>query len=85
MSAPARKIEHCRSCRAPVVWLRHPATGKTAPIDAEPSPDGTILVDAGRGTYQIGKEPARGNFPGLLHTNHFATCPQAAAWHKRGA
>ena len=74
----------CRSCHAPVIWLEHVRTGKRAPIDAVAAPEGNIVVNEAAGTYRIAenrdlvdREP--------LHTNHFATCPQSAAWRERSA
>lgn len=78
----------CRSCPAPVLWLRHAVTGKRAPIDQAPAPDGNIVVDETDGTYltlnaaQRNEVRERG---GELHLNHFVTCPQAASWKGRAA
>lgn len=69
----------CRSCNAEVVWLVHERTGKRAPIDAAPADGGNVAVDLEAGTYRIVRkrdELAAGG----LHTNHFATCEQAARW-----
>jgi hypothetical protein len=68
------------------MWLRHAATGKRAPIDAEPVLDGNVVVHDTDGTYltltaaQRNEVRARG---GELHKNHFATCPDQAAWKGR--
>lgn len=80
----------CRSCHAPVIWLEHAKTGKPAPIDAEPvGARGNILIDLAAGIYRVttvgdDRQGAidRGE---LLHTNHFATCPQSKAWRERAA
>jgi hypothetical protein len=78
----ATTIAHCRSCDAPILWLRHARTGKRAPIDAEPVPEGNIVV-GDDGTYvtlnaaQAAEVASRG---GPLHFNHFMTCPDAADW-----
>jgi hypothetical protein len=75
--------ESCRSCQAPVLWLKNIVTGKPAPIDAEPAPNGNIRVDVAGEYYSVvaGQDRAdaleRGD---PLHTNHFATCPQARSW-----
>lgn len=74
------KLEHCRSCQAPIYWLKHAGTGKAAPIDAAPAPGGNCLLDRAGGTYRLIAAPNRATFAGQLHTNHFATCPQAKAW-----
>jgi hypothetical protein len=38
------KIEHCRSCKAPVVWLKA-STGKAMITNAETVKDGDVLFD----------------------------------------
>lgn len=76
------KLEHCRSCKAPVFWLRNSATAKMAPIDALPSDKGNIEIDREMGIYRVLGLPAREGRKDL-HTNHFSICPQAGAW-KRG-
>lgn len=75
------QVQHCRSCRAEILWLKHGKTGKPAPIDAKPVPTGgNIRVDLAAGTYEIVPKAAR---TGPLRTNHFTTCPQTARWHKQ--
>jgi hypothetical protein len=76
-------IEHCRSCRAAIVWLKHAESGKAAPVDAAPAPGGTILINAPGGTYRIVRAQDRATFAGQLHLNHFATCAQAKKWSRR--
>jgi hypothetical protein len=82
--------ELCRSCRAPVIWLEHESTGKPAPIDAEPvGAAGNILVDEAAGTYRVttvGDDRQSAVDRGEpLHKNHYATCPQSAAWRARAS
>ncbi len=73
-------VSHCRSCGAAIYWLRHEKTGKLAPIDAAPSPNGNCLLNLKDGTYRL----ALGQ-DGTLHIHHFATCPQASQHHKQTA
>jgi hypothetical protein len=76
----------CRSCQAPVLWLENLTTGKRAPIDAEGTEIGNIVVNRAAGTYRVisGKERDEAiHSAASLHTNHFATCPQSAAWKQR--
>jgi len=74
----------CRSCDAEVLWLVHEGTRKRAPIDARPVEGGNVLPNVDEGTYvTIGLPEERAAYPGQLHTNHFQTCPQAAAWKGR--
>jgi hypothetical protein len=79
--------DFCRSCTAPVMWLTNEKTGKRAPIDAEPAPDGNIVVFDALSYQVIGgterQDAIDEGFP--LHLNHYVTCPQAAAWKARAA
>lgn len=78
--------DQCRSCEASVLWLEHKTTGKRAPIDRDPVPDGNIMVDLAGGTYRILTGDARQEAIDTgyeLHLNHFITCPQSAAWKGR--
>jgi hypothetical protein len=71
-----------------VLWLRSTSTGKLAPIDAFPSPDGNVVVHADLGTYDVVKPEPEGLFAGdgaaaairpRLHLNHWVTCTNATA------
>jgi hypothetical protein len=70
------------------MWLDHATTGKPAPIDVEPVPDGNIRIGVAFEHYTVlsGDERQdaidRGD---ELHLNHFVTCPQSAAWKARAA
>jgi hypothetical protein len=78
--------EACRSCQAPILWLDSATTGKPAPIDAAPALNGNIRVDVVHGCYFVvtGEDrQAAIRHGGPLHTNHFVTCPQRAAWKGR--
>ncbi len=67
------KTSACKSCGAPIDWLKHEKTGKRAPIDVAPSPNGSCLVNLEEGSYRIAFERSSGT----LYTSHFATCPHA--------
>jgi hypothetical protein len=65
--------------------LRSAATGKTAPIDANPEPGGNIQVDLRLGTYRVltraqreAVEAGMGD-DAVLRFNHFATCRNVTA------
>lgn len=62
------KLSACRTCEAPVYWC-HTRSGKRMPVDAVPSPDGTMGIDA---DGVVGKRTG-----GPRYTSHFATCPDA--------
>jgi hypothetical protein len=73
----------CRSCGATIIWARHATTGNLAPLDAAPSPIGTILIK--NGVYSVPDAQGRLLNPDALHTNHYATCPETAQWSRRQA
>ncbi len=78
-----QQVQKCRSCGAPVIWLRHDRTGNLAPIDAEPGGNGNVLC-LPNGHY-VNLSPLEMLDPdnqGQVHTNHFQTCPQAASWKR---
>lgn len=64
-------------CAAPILWAFHLRTGGRAPIDADPTADGNILVDHDTGRYivlakdELAQARAMGD---RLHLNHFVTC-----------
>ena len=85
--------ELCKTCGAPVIWATHERTGKQAPLDVEPHPDGNLLLiqpDQRSLTqfapiYRIvawntSLHELLGSPP--LRKSHFATCPQASM-HRR--
>jgi hypothetical protein len=79
-------VTTCRSCRRPVMMLRHERTGRSAPIDRDPVPDGPIIVNREACTYRVltkadRTDPALGDV--ARHTNHFQTCPNAKRWKRR--
>jgi hypothetical protein len=51
------------------------------PIDAEPRPDGNVVLEEDGTARVLGREArqALGAFA-RLHTSHFATCPHAGQW-----
>lgn len=77
----------CRSCQAPVVWA-NTVNDRRMPVDAEPSPDGNIVLDD-LGDDRLTPlaivvdpgEPMLGDPPRYM--SHYATCPDAERWRKR--
>ena len=64
-------------CAAPILWAFHLRTGGRAPIDADPTADGNILVDHDTGRYIVlaKDELAQARTMGdRLHLNHSVTC-----------
>lgn len=81
---------HCTSCDARLIKLKHERTGNHAPIEADPSPNGNCVVDVDKGTYRIASKDERQAHAryveqggaAFLRLNHFASCPNAAMYHK---
>jgi hypothetical protein len=80
--AEATTMTECQSCHAPIRWVRT-EKGKRMPLDADPCPDGNIvLVD---GVAHVMKQEELGDMffrPGQRFKSHFATCAHAAS-HRR--
>ena len=83
----------CEACGAPIVWRPSESTGKRAPINAEPDPNGNIMVVRQTGAYRVLTKAMLAEMEGSLfekatrndrYTNHFATCPQADKFKSRG-
>ena len=77
-------MSDCRSCDAPIFWVKMAATGKKMPLDPHPRADGNIVLLATSdpdGTplaeYSSGQAPI--SWSGERYASHFATCPHAAA------
>lgn len=74
----------CNHCRAPILWAR--TTGdRLMPIDADPHPDGNVLVDDAGGHLVAGvlspNQAAGARDRGqLLYRHHKLTCPHADRW-----
>lgn len=78
----ASSREKCRSCGAPIVWVKHQTTGRAAPINVDPDPEGNIVITDdmfGNPTYIIVTKSE----PGTRYTSHFATCQNVKVWRKQ--
>jgi hypothetical protein len=74
--------DRCRSCGAPIRWART-AKGTAVPLNPEPAPNGNVVL-MGDGTVTYlgrGQAPPEGT---LRWTSHFASCPEARRWRRRG-
>lgn len=77
----------CRTCKAPVVFVKSGKSGKTMILDAEPVDRGNVqIVPTPEGPVAwvqtkelLEKARAEGE---PLYLDHHATCPQADAWRK---
>jgi hypothetical protein len=85
-AGPAAALPHearpCRSCGLPILWRKHETTERAMPIDATPSPYGTIWLHHDNTTYRIETGGLKLSFAGRLHSSHYQTCPQRDAWRK---
>jgi hypothetical protein len=80
--------DHCEACGTPLIWAHTPA-GAKAPIVADPSDDGNVLLlrhsELGVLAVQLTKDmltDARRR--GIqLRANHFATCPNRAQFARK--
>ncbi len=81
----AMKTTPCRSCGAPMVFVRMP-TGALNPINPEPAANGNIRITgeiAGvvQGETMMALDAAQ--FEGEKYLSHYATCPQRREWRKK--
>jgi hypothetical protein len=78
----------CSSCPADVIWCMSATTKRPMPLDAAPSPTGTICIveppSGGRvAHYLAGDDLEEARARGAeLHVSHFATCPNAKKHRK---
>lgn len=83
------KTAYCRSCGAQIYFIRTPA-GKLTPVDAEQrlyrrnisGRDRVITWEGDVISCDLDVEPADAD--GIGYISHFATCPAAAAYRRRG-
>ncbi|MEM9072858.1 MAG: hypothetical protein AAGE52_30405 [Myxococcota bacterium] len=75
----------CRSCGALIYWAQL-TTGRVAPIDATPSPDGNVVLTYNRKTGKIQGHVLRAEDHVAedrhRYKSHFATCGYAKAWRR---
>lgn len=78
----------CRSCGQPIVWVKL-KSGKANPCDPQKhsictrwGKEMTIVTEDGR--VVSGTPVALENADATGYISHFATCPNASKWRKRG-
>jgi hypothetical protein len=79
--------DRCRLCGAEARFVRDSAAGAGwLMLDAEPSPEGRVLVVNGRGLTLTadGAKTARRNGTHLYRA-HASSCPHADVWQRRRA
>jgi hypothetical protein len=73
-------MAECQGCHAEVNWLPNDETGKMAPVNVTPDPEGNVIYVAGKYHVLTDKEK-RANVAGAStarFTLHFVTCPKKA-------
>lgn len=73
---------NCRSCNAPVLWIRMAASGAMMPLDLEPCEDGTVAIVDGQGITKK-SNLFEAMIEGPFYKSHFATCPQSEMHRKK--
>ncbi len=83
MEKPMPERSPCRSCKAPLLWVRTAAFDSLMPLDADPVPDGNIVLIDGKAHVMKGDlfEPFIDDRP--RYKSHHATCPEADKWRKK--
>ena len=80
-------MNDCYSCKAPIQWATSTKSGKLVPVDAEASPEGTVLLTEREGLMwatTLSKTAALSVPKGqLLFINHFVTCPSREQHRKK--
>jgi hypothetical protein len=72
----------CRSCQAPVFFVRLSSTRKWMPLDTTPSDAGNVVLEDGpREARTLGPEEAA-TYKGRRYVTHFMTCPDAKFWRR---
>lgn len=75
------RTEGCRSCGASVVWATT-IRGKAMPVDVAATAEGNVALSP-RGELPPLATVVQNSNGDLLHTSHFATCPEAGKWRRR--
>lgn len=81
------EIAECDSCHARIIWATSAKTLAAMPIDADPRTDGTIRLTERPGLPPLATVLSVEARFGVrrLYVSHFASCPQAASWRRRGS
>ena len=78
----------CKKCKQPIVWCtlisKANPDGKPHPLDAVPSFEGTIERKRDGVGYLGWVVPEHDRNGRRLYVSHFATCPDAGSFRKRG-
>lgn len=78
------RIDHCRSCSAPIIWAVTDRD-KPTPVDATPVYGGNLRIEA-RGQHQAPRVEVvtpKLTFGVKMRRSHYASCPDGAKWRRR--
>lgn len=67
----------CRGCGDEIRWVKFPASGKSMPVDAEPSSAGDVAVDVEGNARKVGQ-----GYSGDRYVSHFVTCARRDEFRK---
>jgi hypothetical protein len=76
----------CKKCKMPIMMLLHKKSGNAAPIEANPSENGNVLVNPEKTHYRIATNEERTKAKAIghpLYLNHFASCEFAKSFAKK--
>lgn len=92
MPAQLGERRQCEKCGKEIIFLKHEKSGKLAPIEVEPQPEGRFEVDWDSNSYRTiaGKSKDGSLFSQRRHgesyyENHYVTCPEAQFFRDRTA
>lgn len=81
MSRPEPRT--CAGCGAEVKWAKNNNTGKSAPVNVTPDPNGNVYLWEDGATYQVLTSAERQEPTDQpRYTLHFATCPKASRFRR---
>jgi len=72
-----------QQCQAIIIWTVTERTGKRMPVDAQPSPDGNLVLTPSPHGAPISKVADLLDPDGPRYLSHFATCPAAKGFRHR--
>ena len=90
MPATLGEKRRCERCGKDVIFLKHEKTGKLAPMEVEPRPDGRFAINwednsyrTVAGTSKDGTQFSQRRQGRDYHENHYTICPDAQFFRDR--
>lgn len=79
-------MSRCKSCGAPIQWVRSGASGGPMPLDVAPNPKGNVVLTGHKAAGgPVARVVSEGEEPGRVrYMPHHATCPQGREWSGKG-